>query len=358
MFPAVALDGNGGTVIVGNSVEMLALSGASGAVLGWINDGGIALAVNPSGTEGYFLTGASVLEIDLARFVTTSELALAPGVAALGGLAITPDGTALVASTGSWATSGATVIPLAPPTIAEVSPSSGPASGGTSVTITGTNLIGADGVSFGGTAASSFTVNSSSSVTAVSPAENAGTVDITVTAPAGTSATLLADNFTFSPVLTSSSTTSTSTSSTTTTRGQPTGGGGTFPGGAPPPAATDTTTTVSGPTTTTVPATATTSTLPTLSLPPGSPAGTYGTPVVGTMSPAGVHLRSTSGGATALLSVPANALPAGTEVGPAVVANPALLKDKIPAGQSYLVSFSVSWATPDGRSPDAATRLS
>jgi hypothetical protein len=340
---------------------MYALSGTSGAVLGWVNDGGIGLAVNPSGTEGYFLTGAFVLEIDLPGCVATSELRLAPGVAAFGGLAITPDGTALVASTGGGTTSGATIIPLAPPTIAEVSPGSGPASGGTSVTIAGTNLIDADGVSFGTTAASSFTVNGSNSITAVSPAENAGTVDITVTAPAGTSATLLADNFTFGPVPTSSSSTSTtsrSTSSTTTTTAQPTGGGGAFPGGgAPPPVATNTTTTVIAPTATAVSSTATTSTLPTLPFPPGSPAGAYGTPVVGTMSPAGVHLASTSDGAMALLSVPANALPAGTKVGLAVVANPALLKSKIPAGQSYLVSFSVSWATPDGRSPEAATPI-
>jgi hypothetical protein len=86
-----------------------------------------------------------------------------------------------------------------------VSPTSGPTAGGTSVTVTGTNLTGASAVSFGGTAAASFIVNSATSITAVSPAEAAGTVDITVTTVGGTSATSSADQFTFvaAPTVTS-----------------------------------------------------------------------------------------------------------------------------------------------------------
>jgi hypothetical protein len=83
------------------------------------------------------------------------------------------------------------------PTVTNVSPSSGTTAGGTSVTITGTGFTGATAVSFGGTAATSYAVNSSTSITASSPAESAGTVDITVTTPNGTSATSTADQFTF-----------------------------------------------------------------------------------------------------------------------------------------------------------------
>ena len=67
-----------------------------------------------------------------------------------------------------------------------VSPASGPAAGGTSVTITGTNLTGATAVNFGATPAATFTVNTATQITATSPA-GSGTVNITVTTPAGTS---------------------------------------------------------------------------------------------------------------------------------------------------------------------------
>ena len=83
------------------------------------------------------------------------------------------------------------------PTVTSISPISGPAVGGTAVTITGTNLTGATAVYFGTTAATSFTVVSDTSITATSPAGTAGTVDVTVTTAGGTSATSSADQFTY-----------------------------------------------------------------------------------------------------------------------------------------------------------------
>ncbi|MCU1458139.1 MAG: Ig family protein, partial [Actinomycetia bacterium] len=82
------------------------------------------------------------------------------------------------------------------PAITGVSPASGPSAGGTSVTITGTNLTGASAVKFGATAAGSFTVNSATSITATAPA-GTGTVDVTVAGPGGTSVTGAADRFTY-----------------------------------------------------------------------------------------------------------------------------------------------------------------
>ena len=55
-------------------------------------------------------------------------------------------------------------------TVTGVSPTSGPSSGLNSVVITGTNFTDATAVSFGGTAAISFVVNSVSQITAVAPA--------------------------------------------------------------------------------------------------------------------------------------------------------------------------------------------
>jgi hypothetical protein len=83
------------------------------------------------------------------------------------------------------------------PTVTAISPTSGPTTGGTSVTITGTGLTAATAVDFGTVASPSITANSDTSITAVSPAESAGTVDVTVTTAGGTSATSAADKFTF-----------------------------------------------------------------------------------------------------------------------------------------------------------------
>ncbi len=83
--------------------------------------------------------------------------------------------------------------------VASVSPGSGLSAGGTSVTISGSDFTGATAVSFGAVPAASFTVNSASSIGAISPAHTSGTVDITVTGPGGTSALVPTDQFTFVP---------------------------------------------------------------------------------------------------------------------------------------------------------------
>ena len=84
------------------------------------------------------------------------------------------------------------------PTVSGVSPATGPVAGGTSVVITGTGLAGATGVSFGTAgAATSFTVNSATQITATSPPGTAGPVDVTVSNAGGTSATGQADVFAY-----------------------------------------------------------------------------------------------------------------------------------------------------------------
>jgi hypothetical protein len=71
------------------------------------------------------------------------------------------------------------------PTVSTVAPTSGPTLGGTSVVIIGTNLTGASAVSFGGIAASSFTVDSATQITATTPAHAAGALDVVVTTAVG-----------------------------------------------------------------------------------------------------------------------------------------------------------------------------
>jgi alpha-tubulin suppressor-like RCC1 family protein len=83
------------------------------------------------------------------------------------------------------------------PAVTGVSPASGPAAGGTKVTITGSSFEGATAVHFGSGAAASFTVESSETISAVVPAGAAGTVDVTVSTAAGTSPTGTSDRFTY-----------------------------------------------------------------------------------------------------------------------------------------------------------------
>ena len=85
------------------------------------------------------------------------------------------------------------------PVVSAVSPATGPAAGGTAVTITGTGFTDATGVDFGSTPAARFTVASDTTIVAVSPSGTAGTVDVTVTTPCGSSATGAADRFTYVP---------------------------------------------------------------------------------------------------------------------------------------------------------------
>ncbi len=85
---------------------------------------------------------------------------------------------------------------LAPPTVTAISPSSGPAAGGTVVKITGTGFATGAAVKFGGVAATSLKRVSGTAIKATSPPGTAGsTVDITVTTAGGTSTTSSVDKF-------------------------------------------------------------------------------------------------------------------------------------------------------------------
>ena len=108
----------------------------------------------------------------------------------------------------------ATPLPEAP-TLTSVTPSSGPATGGTTVTLTGTNLTGATAVTFGGTAATSFTVVSDTEITAVAPAHAAGAVDVAVTTVGGTATSAGGYTYMSTPSLPASDNSPSSPSATT-----------------------------------------------------------------------------------------------------------------------------------------------
>lgn len=90
----------------------------------------------------------------------------------------------------------------ASPTVSSVTPSAGPLAGGTTVTITGSNLAEATAVAFGSTSASGFKVTASGAIEAVTP-PGTGTAGVRVTTPLATSATCgpdVGDQFDYLPV--------------------------------------------------------------------------------------------------------------------------------------------------------------
>ncbi|HUR24878.1 MAG TPA: IPT/TIG domain-containing protein [Candidatus Thermoplasmatota archaeon] len=94
-------------------------------------------------------------------------------------IVINPDGQPSSPIFQAFAFLGIDQFPL--PTITTVSPSSGPATGGTVVTINGTNLASDAKVKFGATNATSVQFVSPTSILATTPAHGSGVVDVVVT---------------------------------------------------------------------------------------------------------------------------------------------------------------------------------
>jgi hypothetical protein len=156
--------------------------------------GGTTVTITGTNFDG--ATGVSFGSTPAASFSVVSDTTLR---------AVAPPGTGTVDVTvrnpGQSAVSASdkyTYIPK--PVVKSVSPSHGFRTGGQAVTISGSGFAGATAVSFGGKAAKSVTVNSGSSITAKTPADAVGTVDVAVTAAGGTSAATAADHFTFQQV--------------------------------------------------------------------------------------------------------------------------------------------------------------
>ncbi|HXQ61388.1 MAG TPA: IPT/TIG domain-containing protein [Acidimicrobiales bacterium] len=99
--------------------------------------------------------------------------------------------------------------------VSEVTPNTGPTTGGTSVTITGSGFTPGSEVDFAGVSATGITYMSANTLTATSPPGTAGTVDVIVTTTSGSSTPNPADQFTYT-VVQSPTTTDCSSSCTTT----------------------------------------------------------------------------------------------------------------------------------------------
>src|SRR5436190_8433850 len=174
------------------------------------SSGGTAVTITGTG----FAAGATVtIGGNAATGVTvvnsTSITATTPAHAA-GGVGVTV--TNADSQSGTAASAFTYVAPA--PTVASVSPASGPIGGGTAVTITGANFAAGAAVTIGGVPATGVSVVNSTTITAATPAHAAGAVNVTVTNPDSQTATLT-NGFTYlapPPVVTTVAPTSGSTS--------------------------------------------------------------------------------------------------------------------------------------------------
>ncbi|HEY5835615.1 IPT/TIG domain-containing protein [Streptomyces sp.] len=135
------------------------------------------------------LTGSNLLAATAVRFGATAATFTIVSAVQINAVApAAPAGSVAVTVVTPGGTSNAVAYAyLAAPALATVTPNQGAASGGTTVTLTGTNLTGATSVLFG-TVSAAFTVVSDSHLTATVPPGAAGTVSVTVATPGGTTA--------------------------------------------------------------------------------------------------------------------------------------------------------------------------
>ena len=160
---------------------------------------------------GVNFTGATNVSfggVPAASFTVVSPTSInaVVGAGATGNVAVTVAGITTTLT-------GFTFLP--PPTITSFSPTSTGANG--SIIITGTNFLGASAVSFGGTPATSFTINSASSISAIVSTGTTGSVTVTGPDGIGTSAGIF--TFVDAPVISNVSPLTAGTGTTVTISG-------------------------------------------------------------------------------------------------------------------------------------------
>jgi alpha-tubulin suppressor-like RCC1 family protein len=141
--------------------------------------GGTTITI--TGTDLAGTTQVKVGGVSATGIVATATLVKAVTAASTAGL----KDVAVTTAGGTATKVGAFTSVVPPPTIASVSPATGPASGGTAFTITGSNLNGASSVKVGGVAATALVI-SATSITGKTPAVAAGARDVSVTTAGGT----------------------------------------------------------------------------------------------------------------------------------------------------------------------------
>jgi len=186
------------TGALAGGASTITLSGPSGTAFpssidDYTIDGVVPSALAGAGTDTAVLTLPSELEVPASSNVSIVVVDVTnPSQSGTYSMEVSTSADPVPASSPSYSLSAPPV-----PSVTGVSPSSGPATGGTTVTVTGSGFVPGASVDFGTVAASDVTVDSATQLTALSPPNLTGAVDVTVTTPGGTSPTSSADLFTY-----------------------------------------------------------------------------------------------------------------------------------------------------------------
>ena len=153
--------------------------------------GGTIVTITGTGLLGATAVhfGTHVAGIDNVVSATEIKVTSPKGTGAIAVTVTTPGGTSARTKASRY---GYFLLPR----VTKLSPDHGPPSGGTTVTITGTNLLGPTTVHFGTRVARIDKVLSATEIKVISP-KGSGVVAVTVATPGGTSAKTKADRYTY-----------------------------------------------------------------------------------------------------------------------------------------------------------------
>ena len=195
-----------------SSTPTATLTNSGGAAHDWF---GISIALSADGTTAVVgasqvnsVTGAAYVFHVVGEGSWTSSSTPTATLTNSGGtsddnfgdsIAISADGTtALIAAFGVSSHTGAAYLYSGvAPTVTSINPSSGPTTGGSTVTIDGTNLAGAAAVDFGASNPGTISSDTSSRIVVTSPPGSLGAVDVTVATPDGTSLVSAGDHYNY-----------------------------------------------------------------------------------------------------------------------------------------------------------------
>ncbi|MGY3064539.1 hypothetical protein ACVWZD_008861 [Streptomyces sp. TE3672] len=161
-----------------------------------------------SGTSGP-TAGGNIITVNGTGLSTATSVSFGAGTAVPtvnsdSSISVTvPAGTAagpvpVTVTTAGGSNNGLTYTYVDAPTVGTLTPTSGPTSGGTAVTITGTNFDTTESVTFDG-APAPFAVINATTLSAVTPPGTAGAADVVVTNPAGSDTSVGAFTYVASP---------------------------------------------------------------------------------------------------------------------------------------------------------------
>jgi RHS repeat-associated protein len=202
--------GNAGAYLDLNDEGVLSVDSAGGGVL-WEPEP-VVTGISPesgstTGGTTVTITGSGLASATVVNFGTTSATIQSDTPNSV--TVVSPSGTGVddvtvQTASGTSKTSSADQFTYSSaPIVSAVGPTSGSTGGGTTVTISGSGFTGTTAVKFGANAGTSIDVISDSQLTVVDPAGSAGSVDVTVTTPLGTSPISASDHFTYGQSLAS-----------------------------------------------------------------------------------------------------------------------------------------------------------